>query len=380
MINYHEIYYTGNEIKYIEKAMDKNKLHGNGFYSKKVCKVLEENIGGKAMLMPSCTSALEMIALLLDVNSNDEIIMPSYTFVSTANAFALRGGKIKFVDVDSASMNVSIDSIKSAITSATKAVVVVNYGGFSIDFDELLPVLKENKIYLIEDNAQGLGAYYKGKPLGSIGDFSCISFHDTKNVTSGGEGGALIINNHQFVNPARIIQEKGTDRYDFINNQVDFYSWQELGSSFLMSEINAAFLYAQLEALDEINNYRLKLWGKYYNGLESLESNGHLKRQEKSDYNLCNGHLFFIKLKNKKVLREIKEYLKEKNIKTTTHYVPLHSSTAGQIYGEFEGIDEHTTEESQKLLRLPLHNHLNLEEVDLIIEAIKEFFKESLYE
>lgn len=376
MINFHELFYTGKEVKYIKEAMSQKKLHGNGYFTTKVCKALENRLGGKAMLLPSCTSALEMIALLLKVSLEDEIIMPSYTFVSTANAFALRGAKIKFVDVEPLTMNVSIKSIKKAITERTKAVVVVNYGGFSVDFDKLLPLLKDKEIYLIEDNAQGIGASYKHKPLGSFGDFSCISFHDTKNITSGGEGGALIINNDQFTETAHIVQEKGTNRYDFINNKVDLYSWQQLGSSFLMSEVNAAFLYAQLEALDEINTYRIKLWELYYIGLENLESNNYLYRQKKCSKNMSNGHLFFIKLKSSEILKKLQVYLKENKIQTTTHYVPLHTSKAGAIYGEFIGDDHYTTKGSKTLLRLPLHNHLEIDDVNRVINTIQKFFKE----
>lgn len=376
MINFHELYYTGKEIEYIKNAMNQKNLHGNGIYAKRVTEALESRLGGKSMLVPSCTSALEMIALLLSVDSKDEIIMPSYTFVSTANAFALRGAKIKFVDIDPLTMNVSVKSIKKAITKRTRAVVVVNYGGFSVDFDELTNLLKNEEIYLIEDNAQGIGAFYENKPLGSFGDFSCLSFHDTKNITSGGEGGALIINNDQFIKEAHIVQEKGTNRYDFISNKVDFYSWQQLGSSYLMSEINAAYLYAQLEALDEINAYRIKLWELYYKGLENLESQNYLYRQKKLSKNRGNGHLFFIKLKSPEVLNKLKEYLKVKKIKTATHYVPLHSSKAGELYGDFIGEDNYTTEGSKTLLRLPLHNHLTTEDVNRVIKAIHKFFKE----
>jgi dTDP-4-amino-4,6-dideoxygalactose transaminase len=376
MINFHEIYYTGKEIEYINEAMDQKTLHGNGYFTSKVSKALESRLGGKSMLLPSCTSALEMIALLLNINSKDEIIMPSYTFVSTANAFALRGAEIKFVDVEPLTMNVSIESIKNTITERTKAVVVVNYGGFSVAFDELLSLLKDQEIYLIEDNAQGIGASYNHKPLGSFGDFSCLSFHDTKNITSGGEGGALIINNDQFIEAAHIIQEKGTNRHDFMNKKVNFYSWQQLGSSFLMSEINAAFLYAQLEALDEINAYRKELWELYYKGLENLECNNYLYRQKKCNKNVNNGHLFFIKLKLPETLKELKAYLKENKIQANTHYVPLHSSKAGKLYGEFIGDDHYTTKGSKTLLRLPLHNHLEVNDVNRIINTIQKFFKE----
>jgi dTDP-4-amino-4,6-dideoxygalactose transaminase len=376
MINFHELFYTGKEVKYIKEAMSQNKLHGNGYFTNKVCKALENRLGGKSMLLPSCTSALEMIALLLNINPKDEIIMPSYTFVSTANAFALRGAEIKFVDVEPLTMNVSIKSIKNAITERTKAVVVVNYGGFSVEFDELLSLLNDQEIYLIEDNAQGIGALYNNKPLGSFGDFSCISFHDTKNITSGGEGGALIINNDQFIEAAHIIQEKGTNRHDFMNNKVDLYSWQQLGSSFLMSEINAAFLFAQLEALDRINAYRKELWELYYKGLENLECNNYLYRQKKCNKNVNNGHLFFIKLKLPETLKKLKEYLKENKIQANTHYVPLHSSKAGKLYGEFIGEDHYTTKGSKTLLRLPLHNHLEIKDVNRIVNTIQKFFKE----
>ncbi|MDM8534763.1 aminotransferase class I/II-fold pyridoxal phosphate-dependent enzyme, partial [Clostridiaceae bacterium HSG29] len=237
MIEFNKIFYTGNEIEYIKDAMQNKTLHGDGKYSKKVCELLENKYNiNKVMLLPSCTSALEMSGILLDLNENDEIIMPSYTFVSTANAFALRGCKIVFVDVKPDTMNISIDEIKKAITDKTKVVVTVNYGGSSINFDELLPILKKNGIYLIEDNAQGIGAKYKGKALGTIGDFSCISFHDTKNITSGGEGGAIFINNEKFIEKAEIIREKGTDRKAFIDNKVDKYSWKMIGSSYLMNE------------------------------------------------------------------------------------------------------------------------------------------------
>jgi len=375
MIEFNKIFYTGNEIKYIENAMQNKTLHGDGKYSEKVCELLESKYNvNKVMLLPSCTSALEMSAIMLDLNSEDEVIMPSYTFVSTANAFALRGCKIKFVDINPSTMNISIDEIKKAITNKTKAVITVNYGGVSIDYDKLKPFLKERGIYLIEDNAQGIGAKYKNEFLGTIGDFGCISFHDTKNITSGGEGGAIFINNKKNIKKAEIISEKGTDRKAFINKKVDKYSWKMIGSSYLMNEIDAAFLLAQIESIDEINDYRNQIWDKYYSGLEILENRNYLIRQVKPEYASSNAHLFFIRLKTNEDLEGLKKFLNNYDIESAIHYVPLHTSEAGIVNGEFIGDDIYTTKESELLLRLPMNNNLTIDEVVYIIEKIKIYF------
>ncbi len=375
MIEFNKIFYTGNEIKYIENAMQNKTLHGDGKYSEKVCELLESKYNvNKVMLLPSCTSALEMSAIMLDLNSEDEVIMPSYTFVSTANAFALRGCKIKFVDINPSTMNISIDEIKKAITNKTKAVITVNYGGVSIDYDKLKPFLKERGIYLIEDNAQGIGAKYKNEFLGTIGDFGCISFHDTKNITSGGEGGAIFINNKKNIKKAEIISEKGTDRKAFINKKVDKYSWKMIGSSYLMNEIDAAFLLAQIESIDEINDYRNQIWDKYYSGLEILENRNYLIRQVKPEYASSNAHLFFIRLKTNEDLKGLKKFLNNYDIESVAHYVPLHTSEAGIVNGEFIGDDIYTTKESELLLRLPMNNNLTIDEVVYIIEKIKIYF------
>ena len=381
MIEFNKIFYTGNEIKYIKNAMLNKTLHGNGKYSNKVCKLLEQKYKiPKVMLLPSCTSALEMSAIILDLNYGDEVIMPSYTFVSTANAFLLRGCKIKFVDIDPMTMNVSIEEIKKAVNEKTRAVITVNYAGVSIDYDKLLPFLKERDIYLIEDNAQGIGAKYNEKFLGSIGDFGCISFHDTKNITSGGEGGAIFINNKKFIEKAEIISEKGTDRRAFIDKKVLKYSWKMMGSSYLMNEIDAAFLLAQIESVYEINSYRNEIWKNYYNGLEDLEKNGYLIRQFIPEYAKSNGHMFFIRLKTNEELKKLKNFLFENGIEALTHYVSLHTSKAGRENCEFIGSDIYTTSQSDLLLRLPMNNKLSFDDVKYIVNKIKTYFGDVINE
>lgn len=378
---FNEIYKTGNEIKYIKKALSQQRLQGGEMYSKKVSHLLKKMYQAKQVyLTPSCTDALEMMPLILDLKPGDEVIMPSYTFVTTAQAFALRGIAIKFVDVDPKSMNISINCIKKALSVKTKAVIVVNYGGCSIDFDGLLPMLEEKNIVLIEDNAQGIGSLYKDQPLGSIGHMSCLSFHDTKNITAGGEGGALIINDERFIKKANRVYHKGTNRQAFINNKVDRYTWKTLGASYLMNEISAAYLLAQLEDLKEINDYRRRIWGIYNNELKALEEKGELLRQVIPQWNKHNGHLFFIRLQSKLKREALINHLRRKNIPAYSHYEPLHTSEAGLIYGGFLGKDRYTTKESQCLLRLPLNNHLTSKDILMVTDAIKSFFKGDAYE
>lgn len=375
-LKFNQIYQTGNEIEYIKKAMAKEHLQGGGDFSKKASELLKTlHQGSQVYLTPSCTDALEMMPLILDLKPGDEVIMPSYTFVTTAQAFALRGIDIKFVDVEPETMNISINKIKGAISRKTKAVIVVNYGGCSIDFDQLLPYLESKNIILIEDNAQGIGGKYKNRPLGTLGHMSCLSFHDTKNITAGGEGGALVINRDHYIKKANLVYHKGTNREAFIKKEVGCYTWQTLGASYLMNEISAAYLLAQLKSLIEINDYRKHLWGIYNKELEVLEEEGYLCRQVIPRWNQHNGHMYFIRLQSKVKRQALISYLDEKNIPAYSHYEPLHTSKAGLQYGEFQGDDIFTTKESQCLLRLPLNNHLKSKDILKVTDTIKHYFK-----
>lgn len=365
----------GKEIANIEKVINENKsMSGNGEFTKKCHKWIEENTSTKKCLLThSCTSALEMAALLIEAKQGDEIIMPSYTFVSSANAFALRGMKIVFVDINPLTMNIDENEVEKAITKKTKAVVSVQYAGTSPDMDRLLDLCKKHNIYLIEDAAQGLMADYKGKSLGSIGDLAAFSFHETKNIQCG-EGGALLINNEKFIEKAEIVWEKGTDRSKFLRGQVDKYSWIDLGSSYLMGEIDAAFLLVQLENAEKITKKRLDLYERYYNNLIELEEKSYIELPKVPSYNKHNAHIFYIKLSNISIRQKVISHLKNNNIQSVFHYVPLHSSKGGLRYARAFGKLSHTNTESERLLRLPMFYSLMENEVDYICEKLREFF------
>lgn len=376
MINFNVPLCVGKEGKYLEEVVKQNrKLCGDGLFTKKCSQWFEKNFSTrKALLTTSCTHALEMAAILCGINSGDEIIVPSYTFVSTANAFVLRGAKIVFVDIRPDTMNIDENLIEAAITEKTKAIVPVHYAGVACEMDKIMEIAKKYNLYVIEDAAQGVMATYKGKALGTIGDIGCYSFHETKNYIMG-EGGAILINNNKFIERAEIIREKGTDRSKFFRGEVDKYSWVDLGSSFLPSELNAAYLYAQLEEADNINKKRLNIWNRYYDGLIELKNKGALELPNIPEGCNHNAHMFYIKVKNLDERTKLINYLKEKDIMSVFHYIPLHSSKAGIHFGRFNGEDNFTTKESERLLRLPLYYDLKLEEVNLIIETIKKFFK-----
>ncbi len=358
---------------YIAQVRENRKVSGDGPFTRACHKWFEKELGSKVLLTTSCTHALEMMAILAGIGPGDEVIMPSYTFVSSANAFALRGAKIVFVDVRADTMNIDEKEVEQAITAKTKAVLVVHYAGTSCDMDYLQKITKERNIYLFEDAAQAMMSRYKGRPLGTIGDMGAFSFHETKNYNCG-EGGLLIINNPAFQKEAEIIREKGTDRSSFLRGEVDKYTWQSCGSSYLPSELNAAFLYAQLERAEEINQKRLAIWDAYHLGLSSLKRKGLIDLPTVPEYCTQNAHMFYIKVKNLEERTNLIGYLKKLQIQAVSHYVPLHSSPFGLKETSFHGEDIATSKESDRLLRLPLSFSLSLQDVSHIVEAIEAFF------
>ena len=376
MIPFNKPSYTGNENKYILEAMRSDKISGDGYFGKKCQNWFEEKLNcKKALLTPSCTAALEMAAILIDIKPGDEVIMPSYTFVSTANTFVLRGAKIVFVDIRPDTMNIDENKIEAAITEKTKAVVPVHYAGVGCEMDKIMQIADKYNLFVIEDAAQGMMATYKNKPLGIIGHIGCYSFHETKNYTSGGEGGLLIVNDERFRERAEIIREKGTNRSQFFRGMVDKYSWVDIGSSYLMNDISAAYLWGQLEMAEEINNNRLKSWQIYYEGLKELENQGYIELPTIPKECKHNAHMFYIKVKNLEIRTKLIKYLKEKEINAVFHYVPLHSSLAGKKFGRFNGKEEWTTKESERLVRLPMYYGIKEEQIKRIVNEIFEFFK-----
>lgn len=375
MIPFNKAYVTQEEIDNVKMAMRSGQLCGNGKFNKSVQKLFGDLFGiANICLTPSATASLEMSALLLEIQESDEVIMPSFTFVSTANAFVLRGARIKFVDINPLTMNIDEKAIEPAITPKTKVIVPVHYAGVSCDMDRILEIAQQFKIAVCEDAAQGVNAFYKGKPLGSIGELGVFSFHETKNYTSGGEGGALAINDEKFVERAKILQEKGTNREAFLQGVADKYSWVDVGSSFLMTEIQAAFLQKQLEKAEIINQKRLKIWQKYFEALGDLERKERIELPFIPQYSRHNAHIFYLKVRDLQERIRLLEFLRKNGVCATFHYVPLHSSKAGMQYGEFVGSDKYTTKESERLLRLPIYCDLKESEQDKIISLVYEFW------
>lgn len=368
--------YTGNEDRYVLEAMRSPKMSGDGPFALKCMQWFEENLPCKrALLTPSCTHALEMAAILIDIQPGDEVIMPSYTFVSTANAFVLRGARIVFVDIRPDTMNIDETKIEQAITEKTKAIVVVHYAGVSCEMDSIMEIANKYNLYVIEDAAQGMMSKYKGKSLGTIGHLGTYSFHETKNYTSGGEGGLLIINDEKFIERAEIIREKGTNRSKFFRGMVDKYTWVDIGSSYLMNDISAAYLWGQLEMAETINQNRLSTWQRYYDGLKELEEKGFIELPKIPSECIHNAHIFYIKVKDLDERTSLIEYLKQNGILAVFHYVPLHLSPAGLKFGRFHGEDKFTTKESERLLRLPMYYNIKDEDINAVISSIYEFFK-----
>ena len=370
MIPFNKPYLSGKEIEYIRQAVESGKISGDGIFTKKCHKFFEERYGfQKTLLTTSCTDALEMAAILIDTKQGDEIILPSFTFVSTANAFALRGAKLVFADSESHTPNINANQIESLISIKTKAIVVVHYAGFACDMDKVLDIAQRHRLYVIEDAAQAADSFYKGRSLGSLGQLAAFSFHETKNVISG-EGGMLVINEERFLKRAEIIREKGTNRSAFFRGEVDKYGWVDIGSSFLPSDIIAAFLYAQLEHLDEIQKTRKMLWNAYYENLKPLEMAGHISLPRIPDYATNNAHMFYVLFKNLEARTRVIERLKQNEIYAVFHYLSLHKSPfyADKHDGRVLPNSDHYTD---CLLRLPMYYELAVDQIGFISEEIK---------
>lgn len=367
--------FTGKEMNYIRQAVENQKICGDGPYTKKCSEWIEQKTGtAKCLLTTSCTHATELAALLADVKEGDEVIMPSYTFVSTADAFVLRGAKPVFVDIRPDTMNMDETLIEDAITPRTKAIVPVHYAGVACEMDTIMDIAKRHHLLVIEDAAQGIMSTYKGQALGAIGDFGCFSFHETKNYSMG-EGGALLIKDPKYVEEAEIIREKGTNRSKFYRGQIDKYTWVNYGSSYLPSDMNAAYLWAQLELAEEINEKRRSIWNRYWELLQPLKEQGCIELPTVPEGCVHNAHMFYIKAKDLEERTGLIDFLRENEIWPVFHYIPLHTAPAGIKFGEFYGEDKYTTKESERLCRLPLFYSLELEQVDYIASKVKEFYQ-----
>ncbi|SHK36725.1 dTDP-4-amino-4,6-dideoxygalactose transaminase [Marinobacter antarcticus] len=368
--------YTGVEEKFIKQALTSQKLSGDGPFGKKCQSWFEKKLpASKALLTPSCTAALELAAMLIGIQPGDEVIMPSYTFVSTANAFVLRGAKIVFVDIRPDTMNIDEGLIEAAITPKTRAIVPVHYAGVGCEMDAIMAIAERHKLYVIEDAAQGMMSSYKGQALGTIGHMGTFSFHETKNYTSGGEGGLLIINNERFAERAEIIREKGTNRSQFFRGMVDKYQWVDIGSSYLPSELQAAYLWGQLENVNKINDARLVAWNYYYQQLKPLADKSRFELAEIPVDCTHNAHMFYLKASDLEERTALLEHLKSRGIQAVFHYVPLHTAKAGRSFGRFCGQDYYTTSGSERLVRLPLWFGIEQAAQQKVVEAILEFYK-----
>ena len=375
MINFNVPPFTGKESEYIMEAVKAQKICGDGQFTKKCNAWLEEKTGTKkALLTTSCTHATELAALLAEVKTGDEVIMPSYTFVSTADAFVLRGAVPVFVDIRPDTMNIDEKKIEAAITDKTVGIVPVHYAGVACEMDAIMDIAKRHHLWVIEDAAQGIMSTYKGKALGTFGEFGCFSFHETKNYSMG-EGGAILIRDEKYIEDAEILREKGTNRSKFFRGQIDKYTWVNHGSSYLPSDMNAAYLWAQLEVAEEINNARLAVWEQYKEELTPLAEAGKIELPTVPKDCVHNAHMFYVKASGLEERTKLEKFLKANGIWAVFHYVPLHSAPAGIKFGRFHGVDEYTTKESERLLRLPLYYGLKEEEVSYICEKVREFYK-----
>lgn len=374
MINFNVPPFTGREMDYIRQAVENQKICGDGEFTKKCNEWIEKKTGtAKCLLTTSCTHATELTALLADIKEGDEVIMPSYTFVSTADAFVLRGAKVVFVDIRPDTMNIDEKLIEDAITERTKAIVPMHYAGVGCEMDTIMDIARRHNLLVIEDAAQGIMATYKGKALGAIGDMGCFSFHETKNFSMG-EGGALLLKDEKYIEDAEIFREKGTDRSKFYRGQVDKYRWMNYGSSYLPSDMNAAYLWAQLELADEITNARLARWNQYDELLQPLKERGILELPTIPEGCVHNAHMYYAKAKDLQERTALIQFLKDNGVWSVFHYVPLHSAPAGLKFGRFHGEDKYTTRESERLFRLPMYYTLKEEEVNYIVSKVKEFY------
>ena len=374
MIDFNKPPYVGNELEYIRQAVENRKICGDGPFTKRCNAWLEERFHAqKALLTTSGTTALDMAMLLCELKPGDEVILPSYTFSSTATAAVLAGAKLVFVDVRPDTMNIDETKIEAAITERTKVIVVMHYAGVACEMDTIMDLARRHGLMVVEDAAQGVMSTYKGRALGTIGDFGCYSFHETKNYSMG-EGGALIINNEAYNERAEILREKGTNRSKFFRGQVDKYTWVDFGDSYLPSELNAAYLWAQLEQADAINENRLATWNAYDEAFAPLKAQGKLELPVIPEDCVHNAHMYYLKLKNLQERTAFINYMKENDVHTVFHYVPLHSAPAGLKFGRFAGEDVYTTKESERLVRLPLYYGLAQEDLEKVIRLVYEFF------
>ena len=366
--------YVGKELDYVRQAVESHKICGDGQFTKKCSKWMEERFGAqKVLLTTSGTTALDMAALLCDIQPGDEVILPSFTFSSTATAFVLAGAKLVFVDVRPDTMNIDETKIEAAITDKTRVIVPVHYAGVACEMDTIMAIARKYNLKVVEDAAQGVMSTYKGRPLGTIGDFGCFSFHETKNYSMG-EGGALIINDPAYNERAEIMREKGTNRSRFLRGQVDKYTWVDFGDSYLPSDMNAAYLWAQLEKADEINNDRLATWNTYHEAFRSLEAAGKVALPTIPEDCVHNAHMYYLKCKDLEERTAFISYLKENGVQAVFHYVPLHSAPAGLKFGRFDGEDVCTTAESDRLLRLPMYYGLDEKTRDIVIQTVLGFY------
>lgn len=374
MIHFNIAPYTGNELKYIKKAVDNHKICGDGEFTAKCSNWIQKQMEVRnVFLTTSCTHALEIAALMCDIKPGDEVIMPSYTFVSTGDAFVRLGAKIVFVDINPYTMNIDEDLAIQAITKKTKAIVPVHYAGICCDMDKILHAAKDCNIRVIEDAAQAVMSKYNGKALGTLGDFGCYSFHETKNYSMG-EGGAILFDNDECREQVEIMREKGTNRSKYFRGQIDKYTWIDYGSSYLPSDINAAYLWAQFELADEIFDDRMKSWNYYNNSLKHLEDEGKIQRPVIPNFCTHNAHMYFIKTKDLNERTSLINYLLKRGIQAVFHYIPLHSSPAGKRFGKFFGKDIYTTKESERLLRLPIYYGMKEVDLEKVVLAVEEFY------
>lgn len=375
MVNFNVPPYVGKELEYVSDVVKKHKICGDGEYTKKCNKWMEDRFkANKVLLTTSGTSALDMAMLLCNLKPGDEVILPSYTFSSTANAFAIYGAKLVFVDIRPDTMNIDENKIEAAITDKTRAIIVVHYAGIACEMDTIMEIASRHKLMVVEDAAQGVMSKYKGKYLGTIGDIGCYSFHETKNYSMG-EGGAIVINNALYEERAEILREKGTNRSKFFRGQVDKYTWVDIGDSFLPSELNAAYLWGQLEVADQINENRLKTWNTYYVSFKPLQEKGLIELPVVPQGCEHNAHMFFIKCKNLKERTEFISFMKERDIQCVFHYIPLHSAPAGLKFGRFHGDDVYTTADSDRLVRLPMYYGIDENDLKEVIDGVLSFYK-----
>ena len=374
MIDFNRPAMVGRELEYIKDAVHRGALCGDGYYSARCSEWMRERYHTSyAMLTTSCTHALEMAAFLVDLQPGDEVIMPSFTFVSTADAFVLRGARVIFADIRPDTMNLDERRLEEAITSRTRAIVPVHYAGVACEMDTILALAAEYGLKVVEDAAQGVESTYKGRALGTMGDFGCFSFHETKNFTMG-EGGALLFQQKQLLARAEILREKGTDRSRFFRGEVDKYRWVDYGSSYLPSELNAAYLYAQLQEHTKITKKRMAIWNYYHTELAELAVRERLVQPFVPEECTHNAHMYYIRVRDNQERQSLISWLKQRGIHSVFHYVPLHTSPAGRRFGTFSGEDRYTTRESERLLRLPMYYDLSLEEAAKVVEAIHDFF------